>query len=61
MAAGEVPGVVFWEQNWRRGGLQERRRELIAAYDFYNQTYCGCEYSMRSAAEHHPTISPDKK
>lgn len=61
VVAGEVPGVVFWEQNWRRGGLQERRRELIAAYDFYNQTYCGCEYSMRSAAEHHPTISPDKK
>ena len=48
-AAIEVPGVDFWEQNWRKGGLQERRRELIAEYCFYNQTYCGCEYSLRAA------------
>ena len=47
-AAIEVPGVDFWEQNWRKGGLQERRRELIAEYCFYNQTYCGCEYSLRA-------------
>ncbi|MBQ8424231.1 MAG: epoxyqueuosine reductase QueH [Coprobacter sp.] len=46
-AVADVPDVIFWEQNWRRGGLQERRRELIAEYAFYNQTYCGCEYSMR--------------
>lgn len=51
VAAGEMPGVMFWEQNWRKGGLQERRRELIAEYCFYNQSYCGCEYSMRPAAE----------
>ena len=48
-AAIEVPGFDFWEQNWRKGGLQERRRELIAEYCFYNQTYCGCEYSLRAA------------
>lgn len=48
-AAIEVPGVDFWEQNWRKSGLQERRRELIAEYCFYNQTYCGCEYSLRAA------------
>ena len=50
-AAGEVEGVTFWEQNWRKGGLQERRRELIAEYRFYNQTYCGCEYSLRNSEE----------
>lgn len=41
--------VVFWSQNWRKGGLQERRNQLLHEYDFYNQLYCGCEFSMRSA------------
>lgn len=39
--------VIFWEQNWRKGGLQERRQAIIKEYDFYNQPYCGCEFSMR--------------
>ena len=38
-------GLVWWEQNWRRGGLQERRSEIIREYGFYNQTWCGCEFS----------------
>ena len=42
-----VPGVVFWAQNWRKGGLYERRNELLKAYGFYNQNYCGCEFSIR--------------
>ena len=41
-------GVVFWAQNWRKGGLQERRNQLLKEYDFYNQQYCGCEFSMRN-------------
>ena len=36
----------FWAQNWRKGGLQERRNQLLKEYGFYNQLYCGCEYSM---------------
>ncbi|MDR0757601.1 MAG: epoxyqueuosine reductase QueH, partial [Tannerella sp.] len=43
-AASRYPGLVFWAQNWRRGGLSERRSELIRKYQFYNQTYCGCEF-----------------
>ena len=42
-----VPGTVFWAQNWRKGGLYERRNQLLKEYAFYNQLYCGCEYSMR--------------
>ena len=42
-----VPGVVFWDQNWRKGGLQERRNQLLREYGFYNQQYCGCEFSWR--------------
>ena len=41
--------VMFWEQNWRKGGLQERRLQIIREYDFYNQQYCGCEFSMRQS------------
>lgn len=46
-AAARYPGVTFWEQNWRKGGLQERRNQLLREYAFYNQQYCGCEFSMR--------------
>lgn len=38
----------FWPQNWRKGGLQERRNQLLREYQFYNQQYCGCEFSMRT-------------
>lgn len=41
------PDVTFWAQNWRKGGLSERRLQIIKQYDFYNQRYCGCEFSMR--------------
>ena len=41
------PDVVWWEQNWRKGGLSERRIAIIKEYGFYNQRYCGCEFSMR--------------
>ena len=36
----------FWAQNWRKGGLQERRNQLLREYGFYNQQYCGCEFSL---------------
>ncbi len=39
--------LVWWEQNWRRGGLQERRNQIIKERGFYNQTWCGCEFSRR--------------
>lgn len=44
-AASLYEGVEFWEKNWRKGGLSERRRTLITEYGFYNQKYCGCEFS----------------
>ena len=43
-----VEGVTFWAQNWRKGGLQERRNQLLKEYQFYNQQYCGCEFSIPS-------------
>ena len=46
-AADAVNGVQFWAQNWRKEGLQERRNELLKEYNFYNQLYCGCEFSQK--------------
>lgn len=47
-AAEQVGGKVkFNEKNWRKGGLQERRNQLLKEIGFYNQLYCGCEFSMR--------------
>ncbi len=50
-AAGGTAGItaarpLWWPQNWRKGGLQERRAQIIREQNFYNQNYCGCEFSM---------------
>jgi hypothetical protein len=47
-AVSHYPDVIWWDQNWRKGGLSERRIAIIKEYDFYNQQYCGCEFSMRN-------------
>ena len=43
-----VPETIFWAQNWRKGGLYERRNQLLKEFNFYNQQYCGCEFSVRN-------------
>lgn len=53
-AAARFEGVEFWERNWRKGGLSERRRILLAENGFYNQQYCGCEFSMRKEEKKWP-------
>lgn len=40
----QIP-LIWWEVNWRKNGLQPRRGELIKELGFYNQTFCGCEFS----------------
>ena len=51
-ACAQVPGGPrFWAENWRKGGLQPRRNEIIREQSFYNQTYCGCEFAMRKSPE----------
>ena len=37
--------LKWWPRNWRKGGLQPRRSEIIREQNFYNQSYCGCEFS----------------
>lgn len=50
-AAAHYPGLTFWAQNWRKGGLSDRRNALIKEYNFYNQNYCGCEFSIRQESQ----------
>ena len=45
-AVANINNVSYLAKNWRKGGLQQRRNELIKENGFYNQLYCGCEYSM---------------
>jgi len=45
-ACAPYPDLVWWPRNWRKGGLQERRSQIIREQNFYNQLYCGCEFSM---------------
>lgn len=51
-AASVVGGVRFDDRNWRKGGLQQRRNELLRRHGFYNQVYCGCEYSLAAREPH---------
>lgn len=43
------PSVEWWGRNWRKGGLQERRTEIVREQNFYNQDFCGCEFSHRNS------------
>ncbi|MBQ7420427.1 MAG: epoxyqueuosine reductase QueH [Prevotella sp.] len=47
LAEQTVKGTRFWAQNWRKGGLYERRNQLLKEFGFYNQLYCGCEFSQQ--------------
>ena len=44
--------VAWWPQDWRKGGLQPRRGEVIREQDFYNQDFCGCEFSLSLSSAH---------
>jgi len=46
-ACSQVKGVQWWGANFRKGGLQPRRSEIIREQNFYNQLFCGCEFSRR--------------
>ena len=46
-AASLTGNIQFWDKDWKKGGLTERRKILLEENNFYNQQYCGCEFSMR--------------
>lgn len=46
LATATCKPLTFWTKNWRKDGLQDRRNALLRENNFYNQLYCGCEFSM---------------
>lgn len=36
-------GIKYIDIEGRKGGMQERRQQLIKELDLYSQTYCGCK------------------
>ncbi|WP_424246212.1 hypothetical protein Dip510_001789 [Elusimicrobium posterum] len=38
--------ILYDDTNWRKGGLEERRRALLKELEIYDQTHCGCQKSL---------------
>ena len=55
-AASLYENITYWDYNWRKGGLTARRAEIIKENDFYNQRYCGCEFSIGHLKDSKPLI-----
>ncbi len=49
LTAMAATGVSYWDYDWRKRGLGERRNQLVKTLQFYNQTYCGCVFSRLNA------------
>ncbi|QQS58972.1 epoxyqueuosine reductase QueH [Candidatus Peregrinibacteria bacterium] len=45
--ASEEYDILFWNRDWRKGGLSERGQKISQEKQFYRQQYCGCIYSLR--------------
>lgn len=39
-------GIDFLDEDWKKGGRQEKSIRLIAEKNIYRQNYCGCIYSL---------------
>ncbi|MFC1510310.1 epoxyqueuosine reductase QueH [Candidatus Omnitrophota bacterium] len=50
-AAELFPGITYWTQNWRKSGGSQRMSEIAKQEEFYQQQYCGCIHSLKSANE----------
>lgn len=44
-------GIPYIQIEGRKHGMQEKRLSLIKELGLYNQDYCGCIYSMRTASK----------
>lgn len=43
----EEYNIPYDDTNWRKGGLEQRRQQLILDYGMYTQDHCGCPFSIR--------------
>lgn len=42
------PNVSYFYSDFKKGGGQERQKELVDEHNLYRQDYCGCIYSYQS-------------
>lgn len=54
-------GATYWIQNWRKGGLVQRRAQIVEEMQFYRQPYCGCEFSLRDVQHKQQTKQQQSK
>ena len=58
-AVGRHPKTSYWDKDWKKGGLQERRSVLLKENGFYNQLWCGCEFSIGHLVRKAPEELPE--
>lgn len=44
---GEELSIPYDDTNWRKGGLEQRRQQMISDLNLYTQDHCGCPFSFR--------------
>lgn len=49
--------LQFWDCNWRKAGGCELTRAVARQECFYQQRYCGCEFSLRDRLAHDNTAT----
>jgi len=48
-AVSGLQGVAFLDEDWKKGGRQEKARQMVAERSIYRQSYCGCRFSLEDA------------
>lgn len=48
---GKYYKIRFYVEDWKKGGRQEKARQMVAERGIYRQNYCGCEYSLKAKFE----------
>ncbi len=38
--------VKFYDEDWKKGGRQEKGRKMVSDRGIYRQNYCGCKFSI---------------
>lgn len=39
-------GVMFYAEDWKKKGREDKAREMVKERGIYRQDYCGCKYSL---------------
>ncbi len=50
-AVAQIFGLKYLDEDWKKGGRQEKANTLIKEKNIYKQNYCGCKYSLAKRRE----------